>query len=62
MMEKRNVATSRREASPASDDDMVDRAAAMLSGSEKMASVRDDRSSDDEKYDEDTGTGDRRKR
>ena len=57
-MEKRNVATSRR-AVDLSDD--IEEAAAMFGdGLPKKASVSsDDLCAMDEKFDEDTGTGDR---
>ena len=60
MMEKRNVATDRRRVD---DGDDVERASGLFDeGLPKKASSRTDSSSDDERYDEDTGTGDRRKR
>lgn len=59
MMEKRNVATDRRRVD---DGDDVERAAALFDeGLPKKASSVADHSGEDERYDEDTGTGDRRK-
>jgi len=59
MMEKRNVATDRRRVD---DTDDVEKAAALFDeGLPKKASSASVHSGEDERYDEDTGTGDRRK-
>ncbi len=58
MMEKRNVATSRRAVDD--DEEELRREASLFGKTEKRASSPSDAGRADEEFDEDTGTGDRR--